>query len=419
MWIAIPYPLKYPEHGMLDILRTMNNENYEPPPRDDGACLAAVAAANETGMISSIVNSVPNQPVHFYNDPTFKRRQEDDVIAWTWRTFLDSPEPSDPTVIERMPMTKAAKRALDTITAVAKLRVPESNVQKFIVTGASKRGWTTWSLAAVDKRVVAIAPQVFSLLNMENGTLFQHNQNMDGAWSFAFRPYWSVNLTREFYNLKTRRIYEVEDMIYYKERFTIPVLSIGATGDEFFLLDDFLWWWDDIPDPKWLMMLPNAEHSMAPHYVQIAQTIKQFAISVAENIPMPKVSWTMGETSTGGYVRFVTDPPPLSLKAFWAVTQQNDTRRDFRLFILNEETGETVPHAVVWRQNLEIIDEGNGVYYVEANAVENRWVGLFIEGTWEGPTGGRMVFTSQCNMIPNTYPRHRCTDNDDCYGRLV
>ena len=29
-----------------------------------------------------------------------------------------------------------------------------------------QRGWTTWSLASVDQRVIAIAPLVFSLLNM-------------------------------------------------------------------------------------------------------------------------------------------------------------------------------------------------------------------------------------------------------------
>ena len=35
---------------------------------------------------------------------------------------------------------------------------------------------------------------------------------MDGAWSFALRPYFKENLTQEFFNEKTKRVWAVEDM---------------------------------------------------------------------------------------------------------------------------------------------------------------------------------------------------------------
>jgi len=419
MGIAIPDVIKHPGHGILMIEGAQNNDNYEPPDRADASGLTAVSTANDTGIVTGYVMSVPNQPVHFYNDPSFRRRTEDAIIAWTWRTYLDSPDDeSDQTIIERMPMTKAAKRGLDTIAAVAKVRAPETNIDKFIVTGASKRGWTAWSIAATDRRVMAAIPMVFSLINVRNGSVPQHNQDMDGAWSFALQPYYREGLTGEFYTPKTRYIYEVEDMIFFEERFKIPILAISSTGDEFFLPDDNHSWWHRIPGPTWFMLLPNAEHTMAPHYVQMYETSMNFIISVVEDIPMPKVSWTLGNTSTGGTVRFHTDPPPVSIKAFWAVTLKNDTRRDFRLVALNED-GDASAHPVAWRQNLDIIDEGNGDYYVEKEGVEGEWVGLFVEGTWEGPTGNRMVFTSQLNIYPYTYPREKCTDNDDCYAYLV
>lgn len=38
-------------------------------------------------------------------------------------------------------------------------------IEKFVVAGASKRGWTTWTTAAVDKRVIGAIPIVMDMAN--------------------------------------------------------------------------------------------------------------------------------------------------------------------------------------------------------------------------------------------------------------
>jgi len=193
---------------------------------------------------------------------------------------------------------------------------------------------------------------------------------------------------------------------------------MSSSGDEFFLLDDNHNWWNDIPDPKYLMMLPNAEHTMAPHYLQIYQTMVSFILHVLENKPMPSVTWTTSSDESVGRINLKADPAPHNITAYYAHTWANVTRRDFRLAALRED-GSVSPQLVFWRHNIPVEELGNGEYTIEMPATPGVWTGFFIEGEWEGPNGYAMTLTSQVNIVPNTFPRPKCTDTESCHGWLT
>ena len=44
-------------------------------------------------------------PFAFQDDPMKKRRTEDAIVAWTWKTFIEN-NGTDPEILLRLPMTK-------------------------------------------------------------------------------------------------------------------------------------------------------------------------------------------------------------------------------------------------------------------------------------------------------------------------
>src|SRR5205807_8803632 len=120
------------------------------PPAQPDAMLTSAALATNT--IASELRGVPNEPVTFAGEA--KLRSEDAIIAYTRDKYLRT---GDDTWPLRLPMTKSAVRAMDTIGAFCRSTAGGGvTVDKFVVSGGSKRGWTTWTTAAVDKRVIAI-----------------------------------------------------------------------------------------------------------------------------------------------------------------------------------------------------------------------------------------------------------------------
>src|ERR1035437_1178929 len=121
--------------------------NTSSPPTPDPLMILLAATA---GAVVADLGQVPNEPLKFAGES--QPRTEDAIIAYTWDKYLRTGDERWPA---RLPMTKAAVRAMDAVTDfLAKLPDGGVTVKNFVVAGGSKRGWTTWSVAEVDPRAI-------------------------------------------------------------------------------------------------------------------------------------------------------------------------------------------------------------------------------------------------------------------------
>ena len=252
MWRSLTLPYSGLQEVILtkfripkDINLLVGSNNYE----DDGSVdvldeevimLSNVAVSNK--IPTAILFHIPNQGIVFSEDPLQDNRHEDGIIAFTWWHFIND-ETSDAEYLLRLPMTKGAVKAMDTVTNFLTSETAPEEIQnlnlnpgKFFVGGASKRGWTTWTTSSVDPRVIGILPTVMDELNfVEN---IKHHYMSYGGWSFALNDYWVLNLTAYFDNPKMQEMCNIVDAFEHRDKMLMPKYVINAANDEFFLPTD-------------------------------------------------------------------------------------------------------------------------------------------------------------------------------------
>jgi PhoPQ-activated pathogenicity-related protein len=303
-----------PSRGVLIIGGGRWRDSYDTEPAADslpegGRLFVAIARRLET--VVAVLGQVPFQPLF--------DRNEDELIAYTFDRYLRTGDTEWPLLL---PMVKSAVRAMDAVTDATE-REWDMPVGQFTVLGGSKRGWTTWLTAAQDSRVTALAPVVLDALNMEQH--FPYQTRTWGSPSEEIQPYTSLDLPAVLGSAAGEPLRRIVDPFEYRAAITQPKLVVLATNDRYFPLDSANLYWDELVGPKYLLYLPNDEHSISD-YRRLIPSLRALHAAVGSGGPLPTLDWEYRWSEEGALLCVGAHPRPNAVKIWRAASATRDFR---------------------------------------------------------------------------------------------
>ncbi|MGQ9856655.1 MAG: PhoPQ-activated protein PqaA family protein [Fervidobacterium sp.] len=297
--VYIPRRLPYKEHGIIFVTGSA--------PRDPLSRVNEYTLVAESiGAPFAILWDIPNQPL-------FGLR-EDALIAYTLAKYLETGEEDWPLLF---PMVKSVVATMDCLQQLFKDQ--GLNIERFLITGASKRGWTTYLTGAVDKRVFAIAPIVYDNLNLQE----QMKKQLEyyGTFSEQIKDYTRLGLT-ELMIKNDEKILELVksiDPYYYDIR--VPKLIIIGSNDPYWVVDSSEIYFDKLTAPKYLMVMPNEGHNIA-NTGEIFNSIRAF-FTLTVNEKYTNLYWKNEESS----IVLETEEEIEYVKGWYATSNNLDFRK--------------------------------------------------------------------------------------------
>jgi PhoPQ-activated pathogenicity-related protein len=378
-WLTIVKPDKTTSNKALLFIGGGSNRDAAPTKISERLATFAM----EANTVIAELGMVPNQPLYF-SDSKDKGRSEDDLIAYS---RVKQMKTGDDNWLVRLAMVKSGVRALD---AIQEFLVSDAGgklkVDQFVVSGGSKRGWTTWLVGVVDKRVIAIMPTVIDALNSE--AITRHHFEAYGFFSPSLNDYVNHKLfpdkigTREY-----QHILAIEDAYNYRnrERLKIPKYLVNASGDQFFLPDNSQFYFGELQGEKYLRYAPNSKHNLAG--TDARESLLSFYQAVINNRPRPRFSWK--KEKDGTLIVTVKDKP--REVNVWQAT--NPKARDFRV--------DTIGNAYT---SSPLKEDKPGVYVARVNKPASGFTAFFIELVYD--SGGKypFKFTSEVSVVPDVLP---------------
>ncbi|TDE12775.1 PhoPQ-activated pathogenicity-related family protein [Dyadobacter psychrotolerans] len=316
--LTIIVPKENKHDGALLFITGGSNKNELPnwnSKKDDKliASLSGVAAANKAIVVQ--LKQTPNQP--FFGDLT-----EDALISYTLHNFKKDKDYSWPLLF---PMVKSAVRAMDVVQEFSKQKL-NHEVKRFVVSGASKRGWTTWLTGASDKRVAAIAPMVIDILNMPVSLDYQIKSW--GDYSIQIEDYVKLGIPQNSNTPDGSAITTMIDPYSYRAKLTMPKMIFMGTNDEYWVVDNIKNYLKDIPGDNSLHYVPNAGHDLGGG-AQAMEALGAFYGATLNKTPYTVCDWKQTVTKKGVQVDIRATANQLVDVILWSVdSPDQDIRND-------------------------------------------------------------------------------------------
>ena len=305
----------------------------------------AFLLAKATGARIALLTQVPNQPL-------FDGKKEDDLITETWLRYLKTGDENWPLLF---PMAKSAVKAMDAIQEIA-LEKRNLAIDGFVITGASKRGWTSWLTPVVDKRIIATAPIVIDTLNFRKQ--MKHQIATWGKYSEQIIDYTSKGLIVEGEeNAREKHLRLMMDPYTYRQQIKIPKLLVNGTNDPYWVVDAMRFYWSDLVGPKYILQVPNAGHGLGDGVEYALQTIGAFFIHAATGKELPAIKW---DNSNEYELKLTCINKPAQVRVWSAYSEDKDFRD------AEWTSKEVSPEDNVYLAKISKPEKGHVAYYMEA-----------------------------------------------------
>ena len=372
--LTVLVPKENQHDGALLFITGGSNKDEQPnwsKKKDDALAFGMLAAKNKA--IVAVLRQTPNQP--FFDNLT-----EDALISYTLHQFQKDNDYSWPLLF---PMTKSAVKAMDAVQEFADRNLGHK-VARFVVSCASKRGWTTWLTGAMDPRAVAIAPMVIDILNMPKNLKYQIESW--NKYSEQIQDYVALGLTDAMTSPTGKAINQMIDPYSYRKKLTQPKMIFMGTNDEYWTVDAIKHYYDDIPGQNLIHYVPNAGHGLGDKR-QALEGLSAFFGATMLKQKYPVCEWNAVKTKDGVKLSIKTTPDALVDAIVWSADSEDK--------IFQDEKWESRSLGIRNQPKVELVEAFPKAGYKA----------FYVDLKYNAPNGG--TYTESTRMF--------LTDNDEVF----